>query len=992
MLILCDDDHAGCGVFAHVGASEKEGGLNISDLVYTALKDLEYRGYQSAGFVNFGIGPKGEPVPDRFRNVGGADSVKPYIDQHPLVGTLQLGHVRWPTTSPATTANAHPQRVLLRGGKKRLYLVFNGDIHNYRHLDQWLAERFNEELEEARKQGMGDEDAERSIPDLLRPPNIGTDAWTFAAIVNYFYDKEKDLLKAVQRAYPRLDGYFACAVCCEDEPDKVVGAVKGNMPLLVGLSNDPAIGNFLASEPGCFVHHTTRGVSLQSGQIAVITRDNFAVYAFHKEHTEGLRQLTEDELAIKDLNPEEYIYTLDPQYQCFMEQEIFYQPAALAQTICGYLPTVTLSPEEKHLPTARRDQLVRERRRAIAKDLIEGRDVPPSAIDEKREDVLRDMIAGGPSRFSSIKLSDEEICAFQRILGVASGTSGYAIMAMMPSFQAATGLKDDVWTGTKKFDEVRKELRTILKSAFDAASGSGREKQFLRHFSASSPFRTGDFPKVVEAKHLVELIKAFKKVVQDPAFDDVAELNVFRIRLRDASETMGLAVSQSGGTIDTNDVVQIYQAFGVKFISIVNKPGESPLAEKTENDGGLFRTYANIEKGVASSKAHTAQEAAIEELAIYLGLIRKTLSAKRAREKLDALIQVPHLVKEYLENEKNLGQLRKIAEELKAQRYIFFGGRGGLTGTAKEAALKLKELSYIGTEGEDLGEFKHGWRALFPNTADPRLRTYAVCFIADSATHLESLHNLSEIKGSAGTTVVVDFEGPSHSAHSLSDHLIKIPDITDDLAPILSVLPAQLLAYYTTVAIDGVASRIRPLVHELYSYTKIDTEDRFLLEEGALRTLNDTLEILGAQGDLGQLTVDKLDEIKRHIREALNSQSVVDRDIHVANLIREMASENLSVVLFCEDMIKTFSEDLEEDEVTAIMNAFEDVEERTMDIDTKLQLLHDKLGIVLSQSVERGRHFLANSFKTWNETMGIVWFLERDADQPRNLAKVVTVK
>ncbi len=246
---------------------------------------------------------------------------------------------------------------------------------------------------------------------------------------------------------------------------------------------------------------------------------------------------------------------------------------------------------------------------------------------------------------------------------------------------------------------------------------------------------------------------------------------------------MTLAISQSGETADTLAAVKVARARGSRAFAICNVVG---AAIPRECDGGTLFTRAGPEIGVASTKAFTTQLAALFLLAVKLGRLRETLSAEQARRQLEALRHVPKLMEQVVQAE---SALLPIARTCATARDVLFLGRGAQYPVALEGALKLKEISYIHAEGYAAGEMKHGPIAL----VDEQLPV--VVLATREPAYEKTLGNMEEVRARGGQVIAVVSEGDLHAA-SLAQLSLTVPETTPLLAPLLTIIPLQFLAYH----------------------------------------------------------------------------------------------------------------------------------------------------------------------------------------------------
>jgi glutamine---fructose-6-phosphate transaminase (isomerizing) len=246
--------------------------------------------------------------------------------------------------------------------------------------------------------------------------------------------------------------------------------------------------------------------------------------------------------------------------------------------------------------------------------------------------------------------------------------------------------------------------------------------------------------------------------------------------------TLLLAISQSGETADTLAAVKEAKKRGARAFAICNVLGS---AIPRECQGTLY-THAGPEIGVASTKAFTTQLAALFLLAVKLGRLRGTLTAEAAREHLEALVKLPKQMEHVLRQEPSV---IPVAKRCASARDVLFLGRGSQFPVALEGALKLKEISYIHAEGYAAGEMKHGPIALI----DEELPV--VVLAVKEPSYEKTLGNIEEVRARGGQVIAVVAEGDTHAA-SLATLALVVPSCAPLLAPLLTILPLQFLAYH----------------------------------------------------------------------------------------------------------------------------------------------------------------------------------------------------
>lgn len=246
-----------------------------------------------------------------------------------------------------------------------------------------------------------------------------------------------------------------------------------------------------------------------------------------------------------------------------------------------------------------------------------------------------------------------------------------------------------------------------------------------------------------------------------------------------------IAISQSGETADTLVAIEKAKEQGALIFGVLNVVGSS-IARASH--AGAY-THAGPEIGVASTKAFTAQLAVLTMMAIKIGMEKGTIDTIRSRQLLNELAEIPEKVRQLLENTEDI---KRIALKYAHARDFLYLGRGYNFPVALEGALKLKEISYIHAEGYPAAEMKHGPIAL----VDEHL---PVVFIATrDAYHEKIISNIQEIKARKGQVIAVVSEGDT-VIPQMADDVIFVPAADEVVAPLLSVIPMQLLAYHIGV-------------------------------------------------------------------------------------------------------------------------------------------------------------------------------------------------
>ncbi|MDH3997868.1 MAG: glutamine--fructose-6-phosphate transaminase (isomerizing) [Desulfuromonadales bacterium] len=249
--------------------------------------------------------------------------------------------------------------------------------------------------------------------------------------------------------------------------------------------------------------------------------------------------------------------------------------------------------------------------------------------------------------------------------------------------------------------------------------------------------------------------------------------------------TLTLVISQSGETADTLAALRESHSKDGKVLAICNVV-ESSIAR--ESDGVIY-THAGPEIGVASTKAFTTQLIALYLFTLYLARLRNSISQELSRSMLEALVSLPRKVEECLELD---AAIEQAAHGLMNVHDFLYLGRGNQYPIALEGALKLKEISYIHAEGYPAGEMKHGPIALI----DEQLPVVVI------APHNETLEkvaaNMEEVQARGGRVVAVT-DGAAKDLADKAETVLVVPETIDDLMPILTSIPMQLLAYHIAV-------------------------------------------------------------------------------------------------------------------------------------------------------------------------------------------------
>lgn len=277
----------------------------------------------------------------------------------------------------------------------------------------------------------------------------------------------------------------------------------------------------------------------------------------------------------------------------------------------------------------------------------------------------------------------------------------------------------------------------------------------------------------------------FESLLRIPVEVDIASEFRYREPLVD-EDTLVIVISQSGETADTLAALREAKSKGASVLAITNVVGSS-IAREADF---VVYIWAGPEIAVASTKAYTTMLVAEYLLALYLGQLKGVVSEAEAEVIIEALHSLPEATIKIL-NE--VDKYKEIAEHYKDKHDVFFIGRGFDWAVALEGSLKLKEISYIHAEAYAAGELKHGTLALITK------ETPVIALCVQKNTYDKTLSNIKEVKARDAEVLAIAVEGDTEVGKYVDD-VISIPDIYNFVAPILTVIPLQLISYYAAVA------------------------------------------------------------------------------------------------------------------------------------------------------------------------------------------------
>ncbi|HPX68945.1 MAG TPA: glutamine--fructose-6-phosphate transaminase (isomerizing) [Bacillota bacterium] len=277
---------------------------------------------------------------------------------------------------------------------------------------------------------------------------------------------------------------------------------------------------------------------------------------------------------------------------------------------------------------------------------------------------------------------------------------------------------------------------------------------------------------------------AIEKLARIPVEVEIASEFRYRDPIVD-EKTLTIIVSQSGETLDTLAALKEARRKGSRILSIVNVVGSSIARESHD----VLYTWAGPEIAVASTKAYTTQLIAIYIIALYMAKLKGTLKDEEIESIKDEMRRLPGLVEETL---KYKSAIQKFATHNSNARDIFYLGRGIDYAVALEGSLKLKEISYIHSEAYAAGELKHGTIALIEKG------TIVLAVLTQDELYEKMVSNVKEVKARRAFVFALAKEG-STEVEKVADYTLYIPKVSDILAPVVAVMPLQLLAYYMAV-------------------------------------------------------------------------------------------------------------------------------------------------------------------------------------------------
>ncbi len=388
-------------------------------------------------------------------------------------------------------------------------------------------------------------------------------------------------------------------------------------------------------------------------------------------------------------------------------------------------------------------------------------------------------------------------------------------MIFLEDRQIAVVKRDGVMVTTLDGEEITPQIHTIPWDPVAAAKGT------YRHFMQKEIYEQGrsvtdtirgrvNFEQgcvrleqltisAKEAKALQKMIivacgtSAYAGLVGKFMLEKLARIPVevdygSEFRYRDpiiTKDTVVLAITQSGETVDTLAAMEEAQKKGARLWAIVNCIGSQAMRIAD----GVILMHAGPEIGVASTKAFTASLVDLYLLGCYLAELRQTITRQELRKHVDDLARLPDLVGRVLDHG---DEYERLANAFYDREHFLYLGRGINYPIALEGALKLKEISYIHAEGYPAGEMKHGPIALI----DERMPVVAIA--TRDHVYEKMVSQIEQVKARGGTVIALTTK-EDHNLNAKVDYMISVPEVPYLLSPVVNVVPMQLLAYHIAV-------------------------------------------------------------------------------------------------------------------------------------------------------------------------------------------------
>ena len=360
---------------------------------------------------------------------------------------------------------------------------------------------------------------------------------------------------------------------------------------------------------------------------------------------------------------------------------------------------------------------------------------------------------------------------------------------------------------------IKKEIQ-VSELDMDAAEKGGYEHFMLKEIheqptavnTTIAPRIVNGMPDLSECGLTPEKLKAYHKlfivacgtamhagmvgkyVIEKLARTEVTVDIASEFRYRDpiiGKDDLMVVVSQSGETADTKAALQLAHERGAEVLSIVNVKGSSIARE---SDMVLY-THAGPEISVASTKAFSVQMSVMYLIAFEMAYAKGCIDEAECKRLTEELKNIPEVLEKTMQAE---SKCKYIASKLITASSLLYIGRGLDYALSMEGSLKLKEISYIHSESYAAGELKHGTISLITDGMP-------VIAVATQSHLLEkTVSNIVEVKSRGAMTITVCKEGEQF-AEGVNDYIVEVPELEDVLMPMVTVIPLQMIAYYTSV-------------------------------------------------------------------------------------------------------------------------------------------------------------------------------------------------
>jgi glucosamine--fructose-6-phosphate aminotransferase (isomerizing) len=345
---------------------------------------------------------------------------------------------------------------------------------------------------------------------------------------------------------------------------------------------------------------------------------------------------------------------------------------------------------------------------------------------------------------------------------------GYDHFMLKEIYEQPTALKDTL-SGRLDFENNRVVLNELKMTQAEIGN---IKKIFIS--ACGTAYHAG-----LVGKHIIEKLARISVEI------DVASEFRYRDPLVD-KDSLVIVISQSGETADTLAALRESKRRGARVLAITNVV-DSSIAREADD---IIYTWAGPEIAVASTKAYTTQLMCMYLIGIYLADIKGTLSDKEKSELIGAIRDLSGKVQDIIDN---CQEVEVFAQKYSKSENAFFIGRGLDNNVAMEGALKLKEISYIHAESYAAGELKHGTLALIIKGVP------VIALATQSSLFDKMISNIKEVKAREASVFAFVMEGFS-DIEQVADYVMYLPETHQLLAPVLSVIPLQLLAYHMAVA------------------------------------------------------------------------------------------------------------------------------------------------------------------------------------------------